>query len=477
MFPSGVYTFPSGVYTFPSGVCGFVLTRLTADYILEISVGISHITKQATECQYIMEHTVSQELAQFLEGSPSCFHAVENMKNSLLTEHFLQLHENQKWQIKPGGKYFVIRNSSSLIAFTIPGHGFSSMRIMASHGDSPAFKIKENPELETDGHYIRLNVERYGGMLFAPWFDRPLSVAGRVIVKDPASGTFLTKLVNIDRDLVLIPNLAIHMNREANSGYKYNAQKDMLPLYGDLTAKGTFMKVTAEAAGVAESDILGHDLFLYNREKASIWGASGEFISCGRLDDLQCAFASLKGFLAGDKDEHLAVHCVFDNEEVGSGTKQGAASTFLYDTLTRIHDCLGLTREDYLIHLADSLMISADNAHAVHPSHTDKADPTNRPYINDGVVIKFNAGQRYCTDGVSAAVFRDICRAADVPVQTFVNRSDMAGGSTLGNISCTQVALDTVDIGLPQLAMHSPYETAGVKDTGYLIRAAREFFR
>ena len=424
-----------------------------------------------------MDYTITKELSQFLENSPSCFHAAENMKNALLNEHFEQLHENQKWQVRPGGRYFVTRNDSSIIAFAIPEHGFKGMRIVASHGDSPAFKIKENPELETDGHYIRLNVERYGGMLCAPWFDRPLSVAGRVIVKDPSSGSFVSKLVNIDRDLVLIPNLAIHMNREVNNGYKYNAQKDMLPLYGDLTARDTFMKTVAEAAGVEEDDILGHDLFLYNREKTSIWGASGEFISCGRLDDLQCAFASLKGFLAGDRQEYMAVHCVLDNEEVGSVTKQGAASTFLYDTLTRIHDCLGLTREDYLIRLADSLMISADNAHAVHPNHTEKADPSNRPYINKGIVIKFNAGQKYCTDGVSAAMFRDICRTADVPVQTFVNRSDMAGGSTLGNISNTQVALNTVDIGLPQLAMHSPYETAGVKDTEYLIRAAREFFK
>ena len=424
-----------------------------------------------------MDDTSVKELAQFLESSPSCFHAAENMKNMLLKVHFEQLYENKKWTIRPGGRYFVTRNESALIAFTVPEHSFPGMRIMASHGDSPAFKIKENPELETDGHYIRLNVERYGGMLCAPWLDRPLSVAGRVIVRDPESGAFVSRLVNIDRDLVLIPNLAVHMNREANNGYKYNPQKDMLPLYGDLTAKGTFMKTIADCAGVDEEAILGHDLFLYNRERASIWGASGEFISCGRLDDLQCAFASLKGFLAGKKQKYLSVHCVLDNEEVGSGTKQGAASTFLYDTLTRIHDCLGLTREDYLIHLADSLMISADNAHAVHPNHTDKADPTNRPYINGGIVIKFNANQKYCTDGVSAAMFRDICRTAGVPVQTFVNRSDMAGGSTLGNISNTQVALNTVDIGLPQLAMHSPYETAGVQDTEYLIRAAEEFFK
>ena len=180
-----------------------------------------------------MDHTVSKDLAQFLEGSPSCFHAIENMKNILSEEHFEQLQENRKWHVQPGGRYFVTRNGSSLIAFTVPEHGFKGMRIIASHGDSPTFKIKENPELETDGHYIRLNVERYGGMLSAPWFDRPLSVAGRVIVKDPDSGTFVSRLVNIDRDLVLIPNLAIHMNREANNGYKYNAQKDMLPLYGD----------------------------------------------------------------------------------------------------------------------------------------------------------------------------------------------------------------------------------------------------
>ena len=313
-------------------------------------------------------------------------------------------------------------------------------------------------------------------MLCAPWFDRPLSAAGRIIIKDPASRELVSRLVNIDRDLLLIPSLAIHMNREANEGYKYNAQKDMLPLYGSLAAKGTFMQTVAQAAGVSETDILGHDLFLYNRQKASIWGAQEEFISCGRLDDLQCAFASLKGFLAGNKEEYMAIYCVLDNEEVGSTTRQGAASTFLPDTLTRIHDSLGFSREDYLIHLADSFMLSADNAHAVHPNYADKTDPTNRPVLNGGIVLKFSANQRYCTDGVSAAMFRDLCNLAGVPVQTFVNRSDMAGGSTLGNISNTQVSLRTADIGLPQLAMHSPYETAGIQDTEYMIRAAEQFF-
>lgn len=423
-----------------------------------------------------MEKNISQQLLEFIENSPTCFHAVQAMTDILSAEGFTELKENQKWHIENGGRYFVTRNGSSLIAFTVPVQEMKGMHIIASHSDSPSFKIKENPELESEGHYIRLNVEGYGGMIRAPWFDRPLSVAGRVIVKDKAQGGFRSTLVDIGRDLVMIPNLAIHMDRQINDSCKYNIQKDMLPIYGDLSAKGTFMKLIADTAGVPEEEILGHDLFLYNRQKGTVWGASGEFLSCSRLDDLQCAFASLKGFLAGKRQEYLAVHCVLDNEEVGSGTKQGAASTFLYDTLTRIHTSLGLSQEDYLIHLADSFMISADNAHAVHPAHTDKADPANRPYINGGIVIKFSASQKYCTDGVSAAIFRDLCQRAGVPVQTFVNRSDMDGGSTLGNISNTQVALNTVDIGLPQLAMHSPYETAGVKDTGYLIRAAEEFF-
>lgn len=424
-----------------------------------------------------MTHTISKELALFLEQSPSSFHAIDNLKKMLFQEQFVQLYENKRWSLTAGGRYFVTRNDSSLIAFTVPSdRDFPGMRIIAAHSDSPCFKIKEYPELVSDSHYIRLNVERYGGMLCSPWFDRPLSVAGRVIVKDKVSGAFCSKLVNIDRDLLLIPSLAIHMDREANEGHKYNVQKELLPLYGDSTQKGSFMKLVADSAGVDESEILGHDLFLYNREKSSIWGVNEEFISCGRLDDLQCAFASMKGFLQGKKEKQMAVYCIFDNEEVGSQTKQGAASTFLSDTLTRIHDCLDFSHEDYLIHLADSFMISADNAHAVHPAHTDKSDPTNRPYLNGGIVIKFNANQKYCTDGISAAMFRDLCKNEGIPVQTFVNRSDMAGGSTLGNISNTKVSLNTVDIGLPQLAMHSPYETAGLEDTVYLVRASRTFY-
>ncbi|WP_302325776.1 M18 family aminopeptidase [Enterocloster lavalensis] len=417
---------------------------------------------------------ITKRLLTFLENSPTSFHAVENMATRLRGEGFEELKEADCWSIEAGGRYFVTRNMSSLIAFRVPGKDFTGFQIISSHSDSPTFKIKENPEMKVEGHYVKLNVEKYGGMLCAPWFDRPLSIAGRLVVRT-ADG-LQTKLVNVDRDLVMIPNLAIHMNRQVNDGYAYNAQSDMLPLYGGEAAAGTLMKTIAQSAGVAEEDILGHDLYLYNRMKGSVWGAGEEFFSCGRIDDLQCAFGSLEGFLAGGNAHSVSVHAVLDNEEVGSTTKQGAASTFLLDTLKRLNTALGRTEEQYLTALASSFMVSADNAHGVHPNYTDKADPTNRPYLNGGIVIKFNANQKYTTDAVSAAVFRSVCEKAGVPVQTFTNRSDMAGGSTLGNISNTHVALNTVDIGLPELAMHSPYETGGVLDTEYLIRAAKEFF-
>ena len=421
-----------------------------------------------------MYRETAEELLAFIQKRPTCFHAVAAMKEILEAEGYGELREEDRWNLEKGGKYYVTRNDSALIAFAIPEEEAKGYRIMASHSDSPTFKIKENPEMEAEGRYVKLNVERYGGMICAPWFDRPLSVAGRVVVKEGEE--IVSKLVDVDRDLLMIPNLAIHMNREVNDGYKFNAQKDMLPLYGMSSAKGTFLKTVAEAAGVKEEEILGHDLFLYNRQEGTVWGAEEAFVSSARLDDLQCAFSSLKGFLAGKKEKYIAVHCVLDNEEVGSGTKQGAASTFLRDVLVRINSGLGQDQEDYLRRLAGSFMVSADNAHAVHPNYGEKADPVNRPCMNEGIVIKHSANQKYCTDGVSAAVFKDLCKRAGVPFQTFTNRSDILGGSTLGNISTTQVAVNAVDIGLAQLAMHSPYETAGVKDTAYLIKAAEMLF-
>lgn len=420
------------------------------------------------------QRQTAQEMLSFIERSPSVFHAAEQMKNALLDENYEELDEARAWSLQANGRYFVTRNDSSLIAFRIPRRDFAGFQIMASHSDSPSFKIKENAEMIVDGKFTRLNVERYGGMLCAPWMDRPLSVAGRVMVRE--GDRIRTRLVNVDRDLLLIPNLAVHMNREANDGYKFNPQTDMIPLFGDGSAKGGLLKLVASCAQAEEEAVVGTDLFLYNRMKGTIWGANEEFISSPKLDDLQCAFSSLQGFLRARDSMSVAVHCVLDNEEVGSATKQGAASTFLRDTLRRICLALQKSEEEYLMALSSSFMLSADNAHSVHPNHPDKSDPTNRPCLNGGIVIKYNANQRYTTDAVSAAVFKTICERAGVPTQSFTNRSDMAGGSTLGNISNTQVALNTVDIGLAQLAMHSPYETGGVCDTYYMVKAAQEFF-
>lgn len=425
-----------------------------------------------------MSNTV-EKLIDFINASPTAFHAVETMAGRLEKEGFVELKEGEKWSIVPGGKYYVTRNHSALIGFTIPEEEILSQvwkfQIMASHSDAPTFKIKENPEMSVENAYVKLNVEKYGGMIMSTWFDRPLSVAGRVLVEE--DGRVKEKLVNVDKDFLVIPSLAIHMNREVNDGYAFNAQKDMLPLLGTGEVKGSFMKTIADAASADEKEILAHDLFLYSRTPAAVWGADKEFFSCGRIDDLECAFASLEGFLEGEKSDCIAVHCVMDNEEVGSGTKQGAASTFLKDTLMRIHTGLGRSYEEYLMTLANSFMISADNGHALHPNYADKCDPVNRPVLNGGIMIKYSANQKYCTDGVSAAAFKMLCKKADVPYQIFVNRSDILGGSTLGNIATTQVAVSTVDIGLPQLAMHSAYETAGVKDVESLCKVVKEFFK
>ena len=421
-----------------------------------------------------MIQNLNEELFSFIKKSPTGFHAVHELANYLTEAGFECLAEGNTWNLAEGGKYFVTRNQSAIIAFKVSRKDYSGFHIAASHSDSPTLKIKESSEMNIENQYVKLNVEKYGGMLCAPWFDRPLSVAGRIIVKD--GNRLTTKLINVDRDLLMIPNLAIHMNREANSGVSYNPQKDMLPLFSMGGSDVSLQKLLSTQLDVEEKDILSHDLFLYNRMEGSIWGAENEFASSARLDDLQCAFASLKGFLGAQKQDCIAVHCVLDNEEVGSGTKQGAASTFLKDTLLRINSGLGRTYEEYLMTLADSFMISADNAHALHPNYTDKADPVNHPLLNKGIVIKYNANQKYCTDGLTGAVFKDLCQQAQVPYQIFVNRSDIAGGSTLGNISNTQVPMNTVDIGLPQLSMHSPYETAGVRDTEYFVKAAKEFF-
>ena len=413
----------------------------------------------------------AQKLIDFIKKSPTGFHAIDTIIREL--DGFEPLQEGESWHLTPGGKYYVTRNRSSIIAFTLPKAPFKAFQLIASHSDSPTFKIKENAEI-AKGKYVQLDTERYGGMIMSSWFDRPLSVAGRVMARTEKG--IRTILVDLNKDMLIIPNVAIHMNREINNGYKYNAAVDTFPLWGSDETKDTFKAEVAKAAGVAPEDILGADLFLYNRMEGCVWGVKEEYVSAPRLDDIECAFASVEALKAAGDSNHANVCCVFDNEEVGSTTKQGADSTFLYDVLRRILLSLGRGEEEYFKALAASFMLSADNAHAVHPNHPEYSDPVNQTQMNGGIVVKFNANQKYTTDGVSEAVFHQICRKAGVPVQHYANRSDLPGGGTLGNISGSHISINTLDIGLAQLAMHSCYETAGVKDIDYMINGMKAFY-
>lgn len=423
--------------------------------------------------QPITADDISRDLIHFIAKSPSTFHAVRGIKAALLYAGFTEIREEDTWQIEKGGKYVVTRNGSALMAFTVPQEGAEAFHITASHCDSPTFKIKEHPEI-ADGPYVKLNVEGYGGMIMSTWLDRPLSVAGRLLVTE--NGHLAEKLVAIDGTMLVIPSVAIHMDRNVNQHKEWKVQKDMLPLYGMTGAKTPFMDVIAAAAKVKAEDILAHDLILYSRVPGTIWGEEREFISSPKLDDLQCAFACFRGFTQGQKEKYISVYALFDNEEVGSATSQGAGSTFLANTLERLARSLGYSYDETMAMIARSFMISADNAHSVHPNHPEYADPVNRPVINSGIVIKYSAAQKYATNAFSAAYFKKLCKDHDIPTQTFTNHSDNPGGSTLGNISNTVIAMPTVDIGLPQLAMHSSYETAGVKDTAYLVDAVTKFY-
>ena len=452
-----------------------------------------------------------EELLGFLNACPSVYHAVENLSNRLANAGFRHLSEEERYDLAPGDKCFVTRNGSSLIAFAIPKTPDPAFRVVAAHGDSPMLKLKPQPELRENG-FLRLNVEAYGGGLWYTWLDRPLTLAGRVLGLE--GGKLCERLVAPDRDLLLIPSLAIHMDRSANENLQLNLQRHLLPVLGLLdagvpvsgvrassagkmpgigslplseklpaveggsapdAAVSPFFRLLSEETGFAPEDILSYDLFLANRQKAVQWGADGEFISGPRIDNLECTFAAFHGFLEANGRD-ISVFCVFDNEEVGSATRQGAAATFLRDNLQRIAEELGMSREGYLRAVARGFMVSEDNAHSIHPGWPEKADPICRPLPNKGIVLKHHAGQRYATDAVSAAVFKRICRLHDIPWQEFANRSDMCGGSTLGNISSTRVPLRTVDIGLAQLAMHSAFETAGTKDTAWMEVFAKAFY-
>ena len=418
-----------------------------------------------------MEQEVTRRLLDFLDASPSCYHAVDNLARRLEAEGYERLREVEPWTLRTGGKYYVVRGDSSLAAFRVPGGVPAGFMLAAAHSDSPTYKVREEAEVLSAGNCVRLAVEPYGGMIARSWLDRPLSVAGRLVVR--REGGIATQLVNVDRDLLVIPSVAIHLDREVNQGTALKANTDLLPLLGCGTERGRFRSLLAEAAGVPEEDILSTELFLYPRAAAVLLGAEGEFVASPRLDDLQCVFGCLEGFLAAKEGGSVPVLCVFNNEEVGSGTRQGADSTFLTDVLERISTALG---RDWRLMAVNSFLVSADNAHAVHPAHPELSDGAERPVLNGGVVLKYNAGQKYTTDAVSGAVFREVCRAVDVPVQRYSNRADLPGGSTLGNISSAHLSIPSVDIGLPQLAMHAAYEVAGSRDTALLVRAMAEYF-
>ncbi len=414
----------------------------------------------------------TQELISFLSKSPTAFQAVDNLSKMLESNGFVKLHEGDSWAVRPGMKFYITRNMTSILAFRVPTGRLSSIMLAASHTDSPAFKIKANAENEAFGKYIRLNTEKYGGGILSSWFDRPLSAAGRVIVR--TENGFICKSAVIDRDLCLIPNVAIHMKRDLNDGYKINPAVDTVPLLGEIASKGAWNRLLSDAVGADEKDIAASDMYLYDRTGGRIWGAGNEFYSSPRIDNMQCAFATLKGFLASEASESvLQVYASFDNEETGSSTKQGAASGLLADALGRITSACGADLREVL---ASSFMLSADNGHAMHPNHPEYADKDNAPHLNGGVVIKYNASQRYTTDALSAAIFQSICSHAGVPTQVYANRSDIPGGGTLGSISNVRVAMNTVDIGLAQLAMHSCYETGGCMDTLAMTDASRAFF-
>ena len=418
-----------------------------------------------------MEQEVTRRLLDFLDASPSCYHAVDNLARRLEAEGYERLREVEPWTLRTGGKYYVVRGDSSLAAFRVPGGVPAGFMLAAAHSDSPTYKVREEAEVLSAGNCVRLAVEPYGGMIARSWLDRPLSVAGRLVVR--REGGIATQLVNVDRDLLVIPSVAIHLDREVDQGTALKANTDLLPLLGCGTERGRFRALLAEAAGVPKEDILSTELFLYPRAAAVLLGAEGEFVASPRLDDLQCVFGCLEGFLAAKEGGSVPALCVFNNEEVGSGTRQGADSTFLTDVLERISTALG---RDWRLMAVNSFLVSADNAHAVHPAHPELSDGAERPVLNGGVVLKYNAGQKYTTDAVSGAVFREVCRAAGVPVQRYSNRADLPGGSTLGNISSAHLSIPSVDIGLPQLAMHAAYEVAGSRDTALLVRAMAEYF-
>ncbi len=422
------------------------------------------------------------ELIDFIYNSPSPYHVVSNISNTLLTNGFEELKLTDKWKIEKGKKYFTTKNGSAIFAFTTGNNDLpsSGIKMISAHSDSPGFKIKPNPEILVEKKLLKLNTEVYGGPILMSWLDRPLSIAGRVSLKSKNPLFPDHKYIDFKKPILIIPNLAIHLNRSVNDGVALNRQKDMLPLMGvinDTFEKENYLlKLLADQLGVNTEDIIDFDLTLYEYEKGCIMGINDEFISSPKLDDLAMVHAGLKALINATNNTNTQMLCIFDNEEVGSQTKQGAGSPVLSNILKRINFGLGYDEDDLYRMIYNSFMISADMAHSIHPNQTEKHDPVLHPVMNGGPVIKIHANQKYTTDGDSGAVFETICKKADVPYQKFVNRSDMEGGSTLGNVSLSQIDLRSVDIGNPMLAMHSVRELAGVKDHLYITRAFETFY-
>lgn len=429
-----------------------------------------------------MEKKLALELIDFLYDSPSACHGVKATQKILDENGFIEIKEADKWDLQAKGKYYVIKNDSALIAFEV-GTGDieeTGFRLIGAHTDVPGFRIKPNPQMISEGKYVKLNTEVYGGPILHTWFDRPLSIAGKVSLKGESPLKPETRLVNINKPLLIIPSLAIHMNREVNEGFKINRQVDTLPLLGlindKLEKEDYLMNILAEELQVNKEDILNFELGLYEYEKGMLIGMNEELISSGRFDDLWMVYAGIRALVDSRENEATKVMICIDNEEIGSLTAEGADSTLLNNILERITLGLGKDREGYYRTLANSIMISADLAHAVHPNLGDKHDPTNRPVLEGGPVLKIAASGSYSTDSFNGAVFAGVCEAAGVPFQKFVNRSNVRGGTTIGPVTAANLTIPVIDMGAPVLGMHSIRELASVKDNYYTVKAFTEFF-
>lgn len=429
-----------------------------------------------------MERELALDLVDFLYKSPTAYHSVETIKERLDLNGFSEVKESEKWNLQKEGKYYVIKNDSALIAFII-GNGDveeDGFKLIGAHTDSPGFRVKANPEMVSEGKYLKLNTEVYGGPILYTWFDRPLGLAGKVTLKGQSSLKPEVKLVNINKPLLIIPSVAIHMNRTVNEGFNINKQKDTLPLLSLINDKfekdGFLVNVLADELKVDANEILGFDLGLYEVEKGALIGLNEEFISAGRLDDMWMVYTGIQALIDSKVNKSTKVMVCMDNEEIGSLTAQGANSALLLNILERITLSLGKDREGMHRALANSIMISADLAHAVHPNAEEKHDPTNRPVLGEGPVLKTAASGSYSTDSYNAATFEGLCKKAEVPYQKFFNRSDVRGGTTIGPITSSLLTIPVMDMGAPLLSMHSIRELASVKDNSYTIKLFTEFY-